>query len=187
MLLKRRRGARAEYRKGGQAILNALKLRVGRPPPNSKTPDYFQKTPLAGVAIYPSLLGHKPSVKGLTEMTAKRQTDLFPYLACRRDPIVDSRVASRFNIERAALVEIVREQIGPDAFMPAEASGHFWFSNISLLAWESWPKTACEEEIIRAAEIIRKHDQARRIREYASWDNEEARSFLVHVFKRKWR
>lgn len=120
-------------------------------------------------------------------MTHKRQTDLFRYLGNRSDPIIDSRVASRFNIERAALVEIVREQIGPDAFMPGEASGRFWFSKDSLLVWESWPKTACEEEVIRAAEIIRKHDRAQRIREYAAWDDEEPRAFLLRAFKRKRR
>lgn len=120
-------------------------------------------------------------------MTTKREIDLYQYLANRRELLVDLEFARRLHIEGDALVEIVGAGIGPDALMPAEASGRFWFDKATLSNWRAWPWKASAEDIELAAEIVRKHDRALRIREYAAYDDDDARSFLIFAFERKRR
>lgn len=115
-----------------------------------------------------------------------RRIDLFPYLARRCDLVPDYEVAQQFYITREALLEILRALLGPEP-MPAEASGKFWFKKQLLPLWQSWAREARDEDVGRAAEIIRRHDGALRIPEFAHLENDDARSFLISVFVRRRR
>jgi hypothetical protein len=115
-----------------------------------------------------------------------RQIDLFPYLIKKSDLVPDFKVAQIFSLPRDALLEILKARLGPEP-MPAEASRKFWFLKQLLPCWQSWARTASDEDVGRVAEIIRRHDRALRIPEFAHLENDDARSFLISVFVRRRR
>lgn len=119
-------------------------------------------------------------------MQPKMKIDLFQYLVRSRKLMVDHDVARRFYIPREALIEILREGLGPEP-MPAEASGRFWFSKGLLPCWKSWVREASDEDVSRTAEIIQRHDSGQRIPEYSAYCNDDPRSFLATVFGRRCR
>ncbi|MDQ6437563.1 hypothetical protein RB623_26215 [Mesorhizobium sp. LHD-90] len=119
-------------------------------------------------------------------MPEQKTIDLFQYLYNRQALMVDQKFAQRLNIPTEVLVAMVREGLGPE-LRPALASNRYWFLKATLSSWKYWPLKANELELERAAEIVRNDDRARRIQEFAAYDNYDSRSFLTAVFARKRR
>ncbi|MCF6115997.1 hypothetical protein L2449_03540 [Mesorhizobium muleiense] len=119
-------------------------------------------------------------------MNEQYPIDLYSYLArYERHLMVDSKAALKLHIPRDALIELVQAGLGPRPH-PAYASDHYWFPKAFVPSWKSWAaREASDEEIRRAADIILKDDRARRIREFAHYDDADPRTFLTTVFSRK--
>lgn len=110
--------------------------------------------------------------------------DLYQYLAKCRDLLVDIKVAQRLHIPRDALVEMAKEGLCPEP-QPAFVSNRYWFYRWQATNYKSWVRTASDDDVRRAADIILNDDRTRRIREFQRFDKADARTFLTAVFSRK--
>lgn len=117
-------------------------------------------------------------------MDPKRSIDLYQYLAKRRELLVDIEVAQRLHIPRDALFEMAKEGLCPEP-RPAFASNHYWFYRWQATNYKFWVRTASDDDVRRAADIILNDDRTRRIREFAHCDNADPRTFLITLFARK--
>ncbi|RUX27065.1 hypothetical protein EOA13_21290 [Mesorhizobium sp. M7A.F.Ca.US.011.01.1.1] len=117
-------------------------------------------------------------------MEPERSIDLYQYLAKSRDLLVDIKVAQRLHIPRDALVEMVKEGLCPEP-RPGLASNRYWFYQWQATNYKSWARTASDDDVRRAADIILKDDRTRRIREFEHYDNADPRKFLTTLFSRK--
>lgn len=117
-------------------------------------------------------------------MEPKRSIDLYQYLATSRDLLVDFKVAQRLHIPRDALVEMAKEGLCPEP-RPAFACNRYWFYRWQPTNYKSWARTASDDDVRRAADIILKDDRTRRIREFAHYDHDDPRTFLTTLFCRK--
>lgn len=117
-------------------------------------------------------------------MERTRSIDLYQYLAKCRDLLVDIKVAQRLHIPRDALVEMAKEGLCPEP-RPAFVSNRYWFYRWQATNYKSWARTASDDDIRQAADIILKDDRTRRIREFQAHDNDDPRRFLTTLFSRK--
>ncbi|MDX8440282.1 hypothetical protein [Mesorhizobium australafricanum] len=119
-------------------------------------------------------------------MERNSSIDLYEYLAKSGDLLSDIKVAQRLHIPKDALVEMAKEGLCPEP-RPAFASNHYWFFRWQATNFKSWARTATDDDVRQAADIILKDDRTRRIREFQRFDKADPRTFLTSVFSKKAR
>lgn len=115
----------------------------------------------------------------------KNPLNMFGYLAKGYNLRPHFEVARKIGISPEALFEMCEKNIGMTP-MPVLVQNYYWFLNAGCVdTWKLWVKKAPDAEIEAAAEIILRHDQAKRIPDLPTLSNETPRDFLARLFTSK--